>query len=136
MCAVSSHSAASMPYRAAVLAIAVGVSACGTKDAATSIIPGDTIPRSPTITPAAVTLQPSDTFRFRVEFPFKVTPTPVIRWSSSDTSVVAVDSLGGLVRARTKGVITITARVQLLGWTPGAAVVAVGNFPPPASSRR
>ena len=66
----------------------------------------------PTAAPPSATLHPGDTLRVRASY----TPCPAgspasFRWRSSDTVIAVVDSLTGLVRARSVGQATIVAAV-------------------------
>jgi uncharacterized protein YjdB len=72
----------------------------------------DCVLNGPTASPPSATLHPGDTLRMRASY----TPCPAglpasFRWRSSDTVIAVVDSLTGLVRARSLGHATIIAAV-------------------------
>jgi hypothetical protein len=64
----------------------------------------------PTVSPASATLHPGDTLRVRASYSLcPAAPAPSFRWRSSDTLIAVVDSLTGLVRARSLGQASIIA---------------------------
>lgn len=64
----------------------------------------------PTVSPASATLHPGDTLRVRASYsPCPAAAAPSFRWRSSDTLIAVVDSLTGLVKARSLGQASIIA---------------------------
>ena len=113
------------------VATLVAVGACGA-----TASDGVTLPDSvsctlqgPTVRPNSATLHPGDTLRVSASLPscgLGVT-TATFRWSSSDSSVALVDSLSGLIRARSLGTATITAAVTADRSVKGAMLLAVAQ---------
>ena len=82
----------------------------------------------PALSPETAKLRLGDTLRVTANMgtpPCGPLIIPEFRWSSSDTSIAAVDSIAGLVRARKQGITTIIARVALDRTLAGAMVVEV-----------
>jgi uncharacterized protein YjdB len=77
------------------------------------------------VSPASVTLHPGDTLRLQVTGGAGCTPFTEWRWRSSDTLVASVDSIGGLVRARSRGVATAIAEAVSDRNVKGAAAITV-----------
>lgn len=80
----------------------------------------------PTVSPASATLHPGDTLRVHASYsPCPTGPAPSFRWRSSDTVTAAVDSLTGLVRARTPGQATVVATLLSEPTLKGAMALQV-----------
>jgi uncharacterized protein YjdB len=98
-----------MRVAAPVVAIAVTLGACREMAAPRSAPPIDCAVGSARVSPTEATLHRGDTLRVRAF----VTPcpqdtfTPTFLWSSSDASVANVDSISGLVLAKSTGTATI-----------------------------
>jgi len=99
-----------------VFAVAVSalllLTACRDRSGHASPTSFDCVLVGPTATPPSATLHPGDTLRVRASY----TPCPAgspasFRWRSSDTVIAVVDSVTGLVRARSVGQATIVAAV-------------------------
>ena len=74
--------------------------------------PVDCILLGPRVSPASARVHPGDTVRATVAFQWcsgGVVVQSDVRWTSNDTTIAAVDSVAGLVRARKQGLATITA---------------------------
>lgn len=64
----------------------------------------------PTVSPATAILHPGDTLQTRVSYsPCPAGTAPSFQWRSTDTLIAVVDSLTGLVRARSLGQTSIIA---------------------------
>jgi uncharacterized protein YjdB len=80
----------------------------------------------PTVTPSSATLHPGDTLRlFAAYTTCSRLPKPVaMQWRSSNSSVATADS-GGLVRAFSRGQVTIIATLAADATVNGAGVIVV-----------
>ena len=79
-----------------------------------------------TVSPASATLHPGDTLRVRASnSPCQTGPAPSFRWRSSDTVTAVVDSLTGLVRARSPGQATVVATLLSEPTLHGAMILQV-----------
>src|SRR4029078_8293413 len=95
------------------VAALVAVGACGAT-ASDAVSPTDyavCITIGPSVRPNFPTLHPGDTLRASASLPSCTAGaiTPTFRWASSDSSVALVDSVGGLIRARSLGTATMRA---------------------------
>jgi hypothetical protein len=80
------------------------------RDARTVQTEPDCSVTGPTVSPPLATLHPGDTLRARASYsPCPAGPAPSFRWRSSDTLIAVVDSVMGLVRARSPGQASIIA---------------------------
>ena len=94
------------------VAALVAVGACSaTSGAITAPDSVSCITIGPTVRPSSATLHPGDTLRVSASLPScgLGAPTATFRWASSDSSVALVDSLSGLIRARSLGTATVIA---------------------------
>jgi uncharacterized protein YjdB len=115
--------------RTLALGVAVGVVLAACKEAAApeNALPIDCTVGSLSVSPTSPTLHVGDTLRLVA----KDTPCPAgpstatFRWQSSDTAVAVVDSIGGLVLARSTGVATILATETQNRAVSSAAVLQV-----------
>ena len=111
------------------VAALVVAGACGAaaRDVVTPIDSVSCITIGPTVRPASATLHPGDTLRVSVSMPACAlgTTTETFRWSSSDSSVAFVDSLSGLIRARSLGTATIIAALAAERSVKGAMLLVV-----------
>jgi len=90
----------------------LSLAACRDGSDHANLIGPDCVLIGPTATLPSATLHPGDTLRVRASY----TPCPAglpaeFRWRSSDTVIAVVDSVTGLVRARSLGQATIIAAV-------------------------
>jgi Big-like domain-containing protein len=80
------------------------------RDARTVQTEPDCVLIGPTVSPPSATLHPGDTLRVRASYsPCPSGPAPSFRWRSTDTLIAMVDSVTGLVRARSLGQASIIA---------------------------
>ena len=108
---------------------AVGACAATASDAVTPSDSAVCIMIGPSVRPNFATLHPGDTLRASASLPSCTAGaiTPTFRWSSSDSSVALVDSLSGLIRARSLGTATIIAALAAESSVKGAMLLVVAQ---------
>jgi uncharacterized protein YjdB len=107
------------------VATLVAVAACSAT-ASDAVTPTDFVSCTPTVRPSSATLHPGDTLRVTVTVSSCSLPA-TFRWSSSDSSVAFVDSLSGLIRARSLGTATIIAAFAAERNVKGAMLLVVAQ---------
>ena len=113
------------------VATLVAVGACGATASDAVTLP-DSVSctlQGPTVRPSTATLHPGDTLRVSASLPScgLGATTATFRWSSSDSSVALVDSLSGLIRARSLGTVTIVAAAAADRSVKGAMLLVVAQ---------
>jgi len=109
--------------------VAVGACSATVSDAVTLPDSVSCTLQGPTVRPSSATLHPGDTLRLSVSMPACAlgTTTATFRWSSSDSNVAFVDSLSGLIRARSLGTATISAAATQDRSVKGAMLLVVSQ---------
>jgi uncharacterized protein YjdB len=109
------------------VATLVAVGACGAT-AGDAVTPTDFVSclPGPTVRPPSATLHSGDTLRVTATVSSCSLPA-TFRWSSSDSNVAFVDSLSGLIRARSLGTATIIAALAAERSVKGAMLLVVAQ---------
>jgi uncharacterized protein YjdB len=114
-----------------VVAIAVAASACSSSDVVSLATDGcdSEVLHTVTVSPASATLHPGDSIQVvAIADPCSAAAqvnTGAFFWKASDSSVATVDSVSGMVHARSTGTATIIATSSLIPAISGAMSLTV-----------
>lgn len=107
--------------------MALGATSCGSDQApkiATHLDTMSVCVGGPTVNPSTATLHLGDTLRLRASLGCLPPTATGVRWTSSNDSIAVVDS-AGLVRAMSRGAVTIILSAVVDPNIKGAAAITV-----------